>query len=168
MTNDIKLTFEQVLEENKARIYRICSVYACTPIEPEDLFQEVTFHLWKAFSSFNNKASINTWVYRIALNVCLRHQQRAAKQNKKTISLTSIQFEISERRNETNQEEKHQALRSCIKMLDDLDKSIVILSLEGMPYKEISNITGLTENHIAVKMKRIRKNLLKCITSKLQ
>ena len=46
--------------------------------------------------------------------------------------------------------------------------SIIILYLEELPYKEIAAITGLSENHIAVKMKRIRKILLDCITPKLK
>lgn len=168
MQHTVTPTFEQVLEENKARIYRICRAYAVTPIEPQDLFQEVTFQVWTAFSSFENKASIDTWVYRIALNVCMRHQSRLKKVNEKMVCLDSIEFRVSEDTTDHYQEEKHKALSECILELNGLDRSIVILSLEGLSYKKISNITGLTENHIAVKMKRMKKSLLKCITSKLK
>jgi len=72
MQNKVKPNFGQVLNDNKDKIYRICRIYAVASIEPEDLFQEVTFHLWKAFSSFESRSGLNTWVYRIALNVCMR------------------------------------------------------------------------------------------------
>ncbi len=58
-------------------------------------------------------------------------------------------------------------LRECISTLNESDQSIIILYLEELPYKEIAVITGLSANHIAVKMKRIRKKLLDCITPKL-
>ncbi|MEH6746790.1 MAG: sigma factor-like helix-turn-helix DNA-binding protein [Maribacter arcticus] len=68
---------------------------------------------------------------------------------------------------ENNQQEKYNALTSCISKLNKENKSIIILYLEELKYTEISEITGLTENHIAVKMKRIKKILLDCITNKI-
>ncbi|PZX61191.1 RNA polymerase sigma-70 factor (ECF subfamily) [Algoriphagus ratkowskyi] len=168
MQNTIKTDFEQVLENNKDKIYRICKIYAANPIEPEDLFQKVTINLWKSFLSFENKSGINTWVYRIALNVCMRYKNKLENRDGKTIRLESIQFEPTASIPNNFQEERYKALYSCIHLLDEVDQSIVILSLDELPYKEISKITGLTENHIAVKMKRVRKVLLRCITAKLK
>jgi len=168
MQNNVRPNFEQVLDNNKDKIFRICRIYAVTPIEPEDLFQEVTFHIWKAFSSFESRSGMNTWVYRIALNVCMRYKNKLEKRNGKTIRLESIQFEPPASISDNFQEEKYKALYGCIHLLDDVDQSIVILSLDELSYEEIARITGLTENHIAVKMKRVRKVLLSCITAKLK
>ncbi len=52
-------------------------------------------------------------------------------------------------------------LCKCIKNLNESDKSIITLYLEELPYKEISEITGLKENNIAVKIMRIKNKLLK-------
>ena len=41
-------TYEQLLENNKEKIYRICKIYAVSPLEPQDLFQEVIFAIWKS------------------------------------------------------------------------------------------------------------------------
>ena len=90
------------------------------------------------------------------------------KSNNNSVRLESIHFTLSENTPDKIQKEKYQALQSCISTLNEIDKSIVILYLEELPYKEIAAITDLTENHIAVKMKRIRKTLLKCITYKLK
>ena len=168
MQYKVKPTFEQVLEDNKIRIFRICRIYAVPPIEPEDLFQEVTFHIWKAFSSFESRSGMNTWVYRIALNVCMRYKNKLENRKGKMVRLESIQFEPASSIPDTVQLEKSKALHSCIQVLNEIDKTIVILSLDGLSYKEMAKITGLTENHIAVKMKRVRKALLSCITAKLR
>lgn len=168
MQNKVKLNFEHLLDYNKDKIYRICRVYAVAPIEPDDLFQEVTLHIWKAFSSFENKADINTWLYRIALNVCMRYKNKLETRNEKMVRLESIQFEPVSSSPDTDQQEKYKALYNCINTLNEIDQSIVILSLEELSYKEIAKITGLTDNHIAVKMKRVRKVLLSCITTKIK
>lgn len=167
MENTEKSIFEQVVEENKAKIYRICRVYAVAPIAPDDLFQEAVFQLWKSLSTFNGTASMSTWVYRIALNVCMRYKNRLESHNGNMIRLEAIQFQLSEAIPDLAMQEKYDALYDCIRSLNDGDQSIAILVLDGLSYKEIADITGLTENHIAVKMKRMKKVLLKCITSKI-
>ena len=168
MQNKAELTFIQTLEDNKDKIYRICRIYAVSPVEPQDLFQEVVFQVWKSFSTFKGKSSISTWIYKIALNVCYRSKMKLEKNNSKMVRLESIRFEPAESTPDKGEEEKYQALHDCISSLNESDKSIVILYLEELPYKEIAAITGLIENHIAVKMKRIRKMLFDCITNKLK
>jgi len=168
MINQVELTFEQILEGNKEKIYRICRIYAVSPIEPQDLFQDVVFQVWKSFSTFKGKSSISTWIYKIALNVCYRSKMKLEKNNSKVVRIDSMQFEPAESTLDKSEQEKYQALHDCISSLNESDRAIVILYLDELPYKEIAEITGLTENHIAVKMKRIRKMLFDCITNKLK
>tara|TARA_R110001592_G_scaffold56512_3_gene172331 strand:- start:2543 stop:3049 length:507 start_codon:yes stop_codon:yes gene_type:complete len=168
MQRKVKPAFDQTLEDNKVRIYRICKIYAVAPIEPEDLFQEVTLHIWRAFPTFEGRSNVSTWIYRIALNVCMNAKSNLENANEKTIRLEAIQFEPVASIPDTEHQEKYKALHDCIHVLNTVDQSIVILSLDELSYKEIAKITGLTANHIAVKMKRIRKILLNCITTKLK
>lgn len=167
MINSSELTFEEVLQKNTEKIYRICRVYAVAPIEPKDLFQEVIYNVWKSFSSFSGKSSIDTWVYRISLNVCMRSKLKLERRNDKMIRSESIQYLPAEDSVDENEKERYRLLRECISGLNDSDATIIILYLEELSYKEIGTVTGLTENHVAVKMKRIKKKLFDCITPKL-
>ena len=65
------------------------------------------------------------------------------------------------------EEEKFQYLKECIATLNETDTSIIVLYLDEISYKNIAEITGMSENLIAVKMKRIRKKLFDCITPKI-
>jgi RNA polymerase sigma-70 factor (ECF subfamily) len=159
--------FDQILKENKHKIYRICKIYATAPIEPQDLFQEVVFQVWKSLPNFKEKSSIDTWVYRITLNVCLRSKMKLDKGNQKTIRFDAIQFTPVTETVDPFEEEKFKYLKECIETLNEGDTSIVVLYLDELSYKEIAEITGLSENYIAVKMKRIRKKLFACITPKI-
>mgnify|MGYP001799534309 CR=1 FL=1 len=168
MQHSIKHPFEEVITQNKDRIFRICKVYAAGPVGPEDLFQEVIIQIWKSFLSFEGKASINTWVYRITLNVCLRYQKRMESRGGQMVQLEAVRFRLTATADDPQHFERHQALYSCIRSLNEQDQCIVIMVLDELPYADIAEVTGLTENHIAVKMKRIRKKLLPCLKSKLQ
>lgn len=160
--------FEQTLERNKYKIYRICNIYAVTPIEPQDLFQEVVFQIWKSLDKFKGKSSIDTWVYKIAINVCLRSKMKFDKSNNKTDRFESIHFTPIEKEIDVSEQEKFAYLKECISILNETDTSLIVLYLDDLSYKEIAVVTGLSENHIAVKMKRIRKKLFECIAPKIK
>lgn len=162
-----KYTFEQLLEDNKEKVYRICRIYAVAPVEPQDLFQEVVYQAWKSFASFKGKADISTWIYRIALNVGIRSKIKLEKAGSQTQRLESIQFMPAAEEVDLEQEERYQILRQCMATLNESNQSLLILYLEELPYKEIASVTGLTENHVAVKIKRIKKLLFDCINPKL-
>jgi RNA polymerase sigma-70 factor (ECF subfamily) len=160
--------FEETLERNKLKIYRICEIYAVNPIEPQDLFQEVVFQIWKSLNNFKGKSSIDTWVYKIAINVCLRSKMKFDKSNNKIDRFESIHFTPVEKEIDASEQEKFKYLKECIATLNGIDTSLIVLYLDDLSYNEIMVITGLSENNIAVRMKRIRKKLFECITSKIK
>jgi DNA-directed RNA polymerase specialized sigma24 family protein len=88
--------------------------------------------------------------------------------NNKTTQLEPVHFKLSETIPDEIEEIKFKALRKCVSFLNAADGSIINLHLNELSYKEIAEITDLTENHIAVKMKRIKKQLLDCITPKIK
>lgn len=168
MRNKLEVNFEEILEENKHKIFRICRVYAAPPLEPQDLFQEVVSQIWESLDRFKGRSSIATWVYKITINVCLRSKLKLDKSNHKTDRFESIHFTPVEKEIDVSEQEKFRFLKQCISTLNESDTSLIVLYLDDLPYKEIALITGLSENHIAVKMKRIRKKLFECIAPKLK
>lgn len=157
-------SFEQIVQDNQASILRICRIYAVSPNEPEDLFQEVIYQVWRSLDKFQGNSNVATWVYRIALNVCIRSKMKQARDSEK-ISLNSIDFSIADQSADEDDEQYHR-LKQCISKLNEADQSLVILYLEDLPYAEMATVLGITENYVAVKMKRIRNKLFDCMTQK--
>ncbi len=168
MKQETETLFLSALEQNRQKLYRICSIYSEDDEDSKDLFQEVLIQIWKSMPSFRGKSSMSTWMFRVALNVCLRFKSKYSKNQNRFTRLNSVtisNFKTEENNNEDS--EKLKALRICIKKLNEGDKAIVALYLEGLAYKEISSIVGLSENHIAVKIKRIKSKLFNCINKVL-
>jgi len=83
-------------------------------------------------------------------------------------SMRSIEIEkLTVQEEERQDEKKLQTLRACIRELNEVDKAVTSLFLEELSYREISEITGLKENTVAARIKRIKKKLLNCINEKL-
>ena len=153
--------FLSTIKNNKGAIFRMCLAYTSSYEDAKDLFQEVLLNAWKAIGSFQNKSSVNTWLYRITINVCLRANQKINKRKSRFLNADGLALEslqISEPHQKSYPELYH-----CIKSLNEIERSIVMLFLEDMPYKEIAEITGLSANNIAVKMTRIKCKLFHCL-----
>lgn len=168
MDKKLENLFLNALEQNQQKLFRICSVYSKNSEDTKDLLQEVLINIWKSMPSFESKSTIETWVYRITLNTCLRFRSNQIKKQKRFVSMDNrINSSTQQEAENEEQKEKLIQLRNCINILNKGDKAIITLHLEQLPYKEISSITGLSENNIAVKIKRIKKKLLTCINKTL-
>lgn len=141
----------------------MCRAYATEASDADDIFQEVLLQIWKALPSFRQQAALSTWVYRICLNVCLRQQYNSRKA-KKHLTTLDERFEAAMPAPDQNdRQQKIDQLHACIRKLPESERAIVALFLEDMSYREIGQITGLTENHVAVKVKRIKGKLFNCL-----
>lgn len=168
MNHKLENLFLKALEQNQQKLYRICSVYSKNSEDAKDLLQDVLINIWKSMPSFESKSTIETWVYRITLNTCLRFRSNDIKKRRRFVSMDNLKdVSALTQAEHSEQKEKLIQLQNCIGQLNKADKAVITLYLEKLPYKEISNITGLTENNVAVKIKRIKKKLLNCINKTL-
>lgn len=58
-------------------------------------------------------------------------------------------------------EQRLQALYRCINDLNHTNRTIVLLELEGMPQKEIAEVTGLSHQAIRTRIHRIKAEIQK-------
>lgn len=166
MQEEFNDLFHQLLEQNKQQILRICAAYCKDADEKKDLFQEVVINIWKSLPSFEGRAAASTWIYRITLNTCMRARMKSDKYQANHLKLHSIHFETIRYDDSMDQHATQVQINNlyrCIGQLKDMEKNIVLLYLEDLPYKEIATVTGVTENHVAVYMKRIKEKLLTCL-----
>ncbi len=166
MDNNLEDTFLIGLEKNQQKLFRICSVFSADSDDAKDLYQEVLINIWQSMPSFQFKSSIGTWMFRITLNICLRFRSNRIKRQNRFINLDSIVMGNFMNDENSNQNNRLILLRNCVKNLKEGDKAIITLYLEELPYKDISEITGLSENYIAVKVKRIKNKLFNCINKR--
>lgn len=147
--------FLELFNQNKASIRRLCWGYLDSPQDAEDLFQEVMANVWNSLPSFRGESQIGTWVYRIAVNTALVHR----KKWKRGEELTDIADTRPCAQQDLERRERLALLRKAIATLAEQDRLIVTLLLEGLSYKEMAEITGLTVNHVGVKISRIKQAL---------
>lgn len=152
-----KKEFIQFLEANKWILFKVINTYCKDTEDRKDLEQEILIQLWKSLKSYDPKYKMSTWVYRIAMNVAISFYRSNLKRNTNTYSFTDTAFQL-EQPEETLSEER-QLLHAFISQLDPFKKEILILYLEEVSYRDISQIVGISESNVGTKINRIKQEL---------
>jgi len=152
--------FQDLFAANRSRIQRLCYGYLGPGGDVDDLFQEVMINVWNALPSFRGEARPSTWLYRIAVNTALIHRRKIRPAE----PLPELRDPARGAQQSLEDAERLAALRTAIASLPDQDRLIMTLLLEGMSYKEIAEITGLTVNHVGVKISRAKAALEEMLT----
>jgi RNA polymerase sigma-70 factor, ECF subfamily len=152
--NDI---FEMWLRQHRGLLFKIVRAYAFNAPDQDDLFQEIAIQVWRSVLSFRQESSVTTWLYRIALNTAIKWTGKERKQGS-TESIDSV-LQVLLEGNEPL-DERLAWLYEEIHQLNEIDRSISLLLLEGFSYKEMAAILGIKESNVGVKINRIKKQLI--------
>jgi RNA polymerase sigma-70 factor (ECF subfamily) len=158
---DKKARFNELFDKHYAKVFRLCKGYFNGNQElASDSAQEVFIKIWESVDSFRGESNISTWIYRISVNTCLLYLRKQSTQKEKaTIIFPSIAVE----QYSSEEDEKLQKMYSCIQKLGEQDKMTILMLLEGIGYQEISQVVGITEETLRVRIHRIKKNLTQCV-----
>lgn len=148
--------FEELVKQYKRTIYSVCYMFSRDNEEINDLFQEILVRLWLGFDQFEQRSSVNTWVYRIALNTAINSDKRA-KRRPQTVPLST---DIDPYDPQDSSLEQVRQLYTLINQLDVMDRGLVLLWLEGIGYDEIAAIMGITVANVGIKLHRIKEKLV--------
>lgn len=157
-TNIIKEDFIQMIEKRKGVIYKIANAYSRSLEDQEDLVQEIILQLWRSFDNYDPKYKITTWIYRIALNVSITHYRKDTVRKKYTIPMNEHLIESSVIE-EDNQTDDIRLLRKFIQELDEMNRALMILYLDGNSHQEISEVLNISVSNVGTKINRIKERL---------
>lgn len=139
-------------------IIKICRAYTETEQDFEDYYQEVCLQIWRSRDSFQEKSNWATWVYRIALNVCMTLFR---KHKGKVHQSIDDQYKAPSVENQAFANESLNQLYQAIRRLSEIDRAVILLYLEEKSYQEIAEIIGSNANNIGVRITRIKARLKK-------
>jgi len=162
LNKQLEQSFVKQLEENQNIVHKICRLYTHDQDSHNDLFQEITIQLWRAFPKFRGDSKFSTWMYRVALNTAIT-LYRKSKRRVSTQDFESISFKIKAEEYDDTVEQQLKVMYSAVKQLNDIDKALVFLYLEDKSYKEISETLGISEVNARVKMNRTKEKLRKIL-----
>ena len=158
MQKDLEIKFLSDFETNQNIAHKICRIYTTNQSAHNDLFQEITIQLWKAYPKFRGDAKFSTWMYRVGLNTAIT-LYRKSKRTINTQDFAGVEFKITTEAYDDTEEEQLKVLYKAVHQLNDIEKALIFLYLEDKDYREISDTLGISEVNARVKMNRIKNKL---------
>jgi RNA polymerase sigma factor (sigma-70 family) len=146
--------FKNIVAVNQRRIEAIARSYAHAG-EQQDLCQEILLQMWKGLDGFEGRSAPSTWVYRVALNTAItfrrKNSRRVEPMGKPLAESSQEPAAPSSPGNEIL------ILEEFLGSLGKIDRAVFLLCLEDLSYREISEVTGLTEGHVGVRINRLKR-----------
>lgn len=154
-----KRILEEWLDRHRGLLFKVVRAYAHTHEDRDDLFQDIVLQVWRSIPNFRGDSAVTTWLYRIALNIAMKWNGR---QRRHEHAHTSIQgMEGILKTPQDAPDERLLWLYREISKLNEVDRSLCLLLLDGISYKEMSGIVGISESNVGVRINRIKQKLIK-------
>lgn len=156
-TNDQASRFQTLLDEHKRILFKVCHCYCRNAPDREDLAQEIVIQLWTSFGRYDPRQRFSTWMYRVALNVAISFYRRERTRTRHVIADEEKVLIATDE--SSRPPEEIRALYEVIERLDELNRALLLLYLDGNNYEEIAAVLGISETNVATKINRLKNSM---------
>lgn len=147
----VETPFESMLRRYRGMLFHLCRRYSRRGLDVDDLMQEMALAMFQQFDRMPDGPAQAAWIWRVANNKAI-DLVRATKQTETLSSETEM---ASDDRTAIHE------LRERIELLDEPDRSIVKMQLEGYSYEEIAAKLEMSEKNVSVRLVRVKEKLRK-------
>lgn len=148
--------FADWLAPHLPMLHRTARAFA-EPADQSDLLQEMSLALWKAWPRFRSESATGTFAHRVAHNAALTWRRGETRRRLRGVA---IEAELIKREAGTDpQAALLERLYGAIRQLPPVERSLILLSLDGLSYAEIGRLHGLSETNVGARLSRIRQRV---------
>lgn len=152
--------FKSWLADHAGIVRKVARAYARSADDAEDLAQEILLQLWRSARRYEARAAATTWIYRVALNTALGWSR---KERRRRDDRAPIVGEVPAREapgvEHAMARESVDRLYAAIHELPAADVALVLVYLDGLSYRQIADIFGISENAVGARLNRARQAL---------
>lgn len=136
--------FDAIVERHRRSVYQVCYRFMNNHEDAADLAQESFVRAWRGLGRFKGEAALSTWLYRIAVNVCLSRKGSRAVQTEPLGDVDRFEDARAERPGANlARDERARAVRRAIQALPPRQRATLILrTYHELPHQQIAEILG--------------------------
>ena len=150
---------ERILAVQGPALTRLAATYTNTLSDRDDLLQEIAFAIWQALPKFRGECSERTFAFRIAHNRGITYLSRIRAQATDPIEEIDVRDPTPGPESNLSQRQRAVKLKEAVRRLPLAYRQVIMLTLEGLGYKEISEVLGISESNVGARLTRARQLL---------
>lgn len=148
------------LENHKRILFKVAYLYCRDRDDRQDLVQEMLIQCWRSYERFDERVQFSTWMYRVAVNVAISHFRREGTRIRDTVPLEDCGLDLSAADALFDDDgDNMRALRQLINGLDELNRALILLFLEGFNSEEIAAVVGISASNVSTRINRLKTRL---------
>ncbi len=169
--------FEGWLKSHGAMLHHVANGFA-EGADRHDLMQELLLAVWRAVPAFRHGAQPSTFIYRVAHNAALtwrRGRKNYERRVEQFETLMGAEAGLGAAADAgaagARERETLELIYAHIRALPPVERSLMLLHLDGVGYAEMAEIHGLSESNVGAKLSRLKQKLsdaLKEVTHELR
>jgi len=160
-----KARYQKCVLDHKDRVFRYAYYTLRSEADAEDATQEVFIKLWNHFDSVN-MLKVKSWLMRTTYNHCIDMIRRRQRTSDRHIEIQEYQdFDIdtphdADPRHRMENKTLGKRIETAIAALPDKVRPVFLMyEIQGLKYREISDVLGIPLNTVKVHLLRARKLL---------
>jgi RNA polymerase sigma-70 factor (ECF subfamily) len=135
--------FDGIVERHRQQVYQLCYRYVGSHEDAADLAQDTFIRAFKGLRGFKGQSSIGTWLYRIAVNVCLNRLSLKTPRAEPLREDDRADLHAVRADTALLREERAAEVRAAIQRLPRKQRATLILRVyHELPHEEIAAILG--------------------------
>lgn len=150
--------FADWMKEHLGVLHRISRAFAQSA-DQHDLMQELMIAVWKAAPAFRGGSAPATFIYRVALNRALTWRKSEMGRKRRVGDLDAEWHSVTSPAADPAEAALLDRLYDAIRQLKPVDRSLILLALDGVPHSEIGRVHDFTEVNVAVRLNRARRQI---------
>lgn len=148
------------LRQHKAILYKVANAYCSRREDRGDLIQDITVELWRAWPRFDRAQAFSAWMQRIAINVAISFFRGESRRIRDALPIEDFGMDLAAADRVLDAEgDDLRALHQLIARLDDVNRALILLYLEGYSQEETAEMLGLSATNVATRINRIKQKL---------
>jgi RNA polymerase sigma-70 factor (ECF subfamily) len=166
-----ELAFREIVERYQSKVFSIIYGILRNHNDAEDISQQVFAKIYFSIQSFDFRSSLLTWIYKITVNECydylrkkrvrkLVYESDFSEEDALHMENTGSAADAAPRIDQTLAS-RDLAMKLLAKISEEDRNLILLKEVEGHSVEELSQMTGMNENTIKVKLFRARQKLVK-------
>jgi RNA polymerase sigma-70 factor (ECF subfamily) len=162
-----KARFRSEFERIRDQLYTFLVRTTRDPHGAADILQEAAYMAYRSRRRFRGESSFKTWIYRIAINA-LRNQWAKQRREKDWAGTPITEERVEESTPESllTGKEKVVVLTRALDLLEeDYRTPFLLRHMDGLSYREISQVLGIGESAARVRVHRARHALMTLLES---
>jgi RNA polymerase sigma-70 factor (ECF subfamily) len=151
---------DELMERHKHELFRLALRFLGNRAEAEEAVQDAFLRAYQRIHSFEGRARLSTWLYRLCVNLCLNRQERGMKRKKIFAENESAERAWKAEEHDYSQTERAERVHAALAQLPAVPRLAVSLYyLEGFACGEIAEILDKPVNTVKTILARSRERL---------